>query len=328
MAGRGRRGSEGARARPRRAGLLARWRGWQRHHSVSAAESLARILRHPVASATTWLVIGIAIALPASLWILLENAAGLTARMQTPAQISVFLAPEAALADARALAIELRDRGDVQEVVLVPKEDALAEFAARSGLGEVAMSLPDNPLPHVLLVRPSDQSLSSAEPLARDLAALPSIGEVVVDSLWLERLDRMMSLGRRAVQLLGVLLLAAVVLVLGNTIRLAIESRRDEIEVIKLVGGSDAFVRRPLLYTGLWYGLGGGCVAALLLLFGTLMLASPVAALAASYGSTFRLHGPGVVDSLQLVLVGGGLGLSGAWLAVARHLRDIEPEPL
>jgi cell division transport system permease protein len=117
----------------------------------------------------------------------------------------------------------------------------------------------------------------------------------------------------------------AVVLVLGNTIRLAIEGRRDEIVIIKLVGGTDAFVRRPLLYTGLWFGLGGGIVAALLVTAGTLLLSPLVRDLAATYGSNFTLRGLGVIDSLQLVLLGAVLGLAGAWLAVARHLRAIEP---
>jgi cell division transport system permease protein len=134
-----------------------------------------------------------------------------------------------------------------------------------------------------------------------------------------------MTLGRRAVQLLAGLLLAAVVLVLGNTIRLAIEGRRDEIIIVKLVGGSDAFVRRPLLYTGLWFGLGGGVVAALLVALGTLLLASPVSNLSTAYQSDFALRGLGVVNSLQLVMLGALLGLAGAWLAVTRHLKDIEP---
>jgi cell division transport system permease protein len=134
-----------------------------------------------------------------------------------------------------------------------------------------------------------------------------------------------MALGERATAVLAVVLLAAVVLVLGNTIRLAIESRRDEIVISKLVGGSDAFVRRPLLYAGLWYGLGGGAAAALLIAAGTAFLRPAVLRLAEAYQSSFALRGLGIVDSLQLVLIGACLGLLGAWLAVFRHLRAIEP---
>lgn len=317
----------GAAAQGRRPGLRQRWRSWQRHHSLSAADSLARVLQQPFASLVTWLVIGVAIALPAGLWLLLENAGGVSERLRSPAQLSLFLAPALELPAARELAAALRRRDDVGAVRLLPRERALAEFEARSGLAQLAASLPENPLPHLLLLTPVSGEAAAVARLGGELQALPGVDEVVYDTLWLTRLERLMDLGRRALQLLTALLLGAVVLVLGNTIRLAIESRREEIELVKLVGGSDAFVRRPLLYTGLWYGLGGGAVAALLLGLGVWLLAAPVAALAESYGSSFRLRGLGLVDSLQLVLFGGALGLAGAWFAVARHLRAVEPEP-
>jgi cell division transport system permease protein len=315
-------------ARRRRTRVADRWRGWQRHHSLSAADSLARVLQHPLASAVTWLVIGVAIALPAGLWLVLENAASVGERLESPAQLSVFLDRAVSLEEAGVLAEALRGEPGVAAVQLLPRAQALEEFVARSGLGELAASLPDNPLPHLLLLTPAAQDGAAVDALATELAAREQVDEVVLDTQWLTRLQRLMDLGRRAVQVLGVLLLGAVVLVLGNTIRLAIESRRDEIEVIKLVGGSDAFVRRPLLYTGLWYGLGGGMVAALLLALAVRLLAGPVAAVAAAYGSDMRLSGLGLVDSLQLVLIGGALGLAGAWLAVARHLREVRPGAL
>jgi cell division transport system permease protein len=318
----------GAGARTRRIGLLARWRGWQRHHSLSAADSLIRILQHPAGSLVTWLVIGIAMALPAGLWLALENLSSLNTRVEQPTQLSVFLVREVPLDHARGLASKLEGRADIAAVKLLPREAALDEFLALSGLGSIAQGLPGNPLPHLLLVSPSRADAEGAAALARELSQDPDIAEVVVDARWLQRLERLMALARRVVQLLGMTLLAAVVLVLGNTIRLSIEGRREEIEVIKLVGGSDAFVRRPLLYTGLWYGLGGGVVAVLLLSLGVWLLAAPTAELAAAYDSSFALRGFGIVDSLQLVLMGGGLGLAGAWLAVARHLKDIEPHPL
>jgi len=315
-------------ARSGEPGLRQRWSAWQRHHSLCAAQSLARVLHHPLASLVTWLVIGVAIALPAGLWLLLENATGVGDRLQEPAQLSLFLESRVELPVARELAGELRGRADVATVSVLPRAEALAEFAERSGLGELTASLPDNPLPHLLLLTPARSDADSVAALGRELQSLPGVEEVVFDTLWLTRLERLAALGRRALQLLTVLLLGAVVLVLGNTIRLAIESRREEIELVKLIGGSDAFVRRPLLYAGLWYGLGGGAVAALLLALGVRLLAPPVAELAASYGSDFRLQGLGVLDSLQLVLAGGGLGLAGAWFAAARHLRAVEPEPI
>lgn len=315
-------------ARPRTLGLQARWRGWQRHHSQSAADSLARTLRHPLASAITWLVIGFAIALPVALWLMLANLEALGGRVERPAELSLFLRADVSLQAAEALGEELQGRAAVDAVTVQSREQALEEFRQRSGLGAMAASLPENPLPHLLILRLVSTDEAVVSPLARELEQLPQVQEVVFDAQWLQRLQRFMALGRRAVQLLGALLLGAVVLVLGNTIRLAIESRREEIEVIKLVGGSDAFVRRPLLYTGLWYGLGGGVVAALLLALILLLLGTPAADLAAAYGSDFRLRGLGILDSLQLVLMGGALGVAGAWLAVARHLKDVEPNPI
>lgn len=315
----------GGNARPRRIRWAERWRGWQRHHSQSAADSLAKVLQQPAASCMTWLVIGIAIALPTGLWMVLDNVSQLGNQLERPAQLSLFLQAAQEPAAARKLAVSLAQRRDIERVEFVDRDDALAEFVERTGMGELAEGLQENPLPHLLLVSPVAASPKVLGALRDELESLPAVQEALLDTLWLQRLQSLMTLGRRAVQMLAALLLAAVVLVLGNTIRLAIEGRRDEIVIVKLVGGSDAFVRRPLLYTGLWFGLGGGVFAALLVTAGTLLLAAPVNALSAAYQSMFTLQGLGVVNSLQLVLLGAFLGLAGAWLAVARHLKAIEP---
>ena len=312
-------------ARRRRIRLLERWQGWRRHHSQSAADSLARVLQRPLASVMTWLVIGIAIALPTGLWVVLDNVAVLGSGFERPAQLSVFLRQNTAADAAQTLATELEARVDIAAARFVDREQALAEFIERSGMGELASGLEQNPLPHLLLLSPVSAAPASVSALAEELRGLSTVEEVILDTQWLERLQSIAALGRRTVQLLAGLLLAAVVLVLGNTIRLAIESRRDEIVIVKLVGGSDAFVRRPLLYTGLWYGLGGGVFSAILVAIGIFLLSSPVKELSQAYQSSFVLRGLSVVDSLQLVLLGALLGLAGAWLAVARHLRNIEP---
>jgi cell division transport system permease protein len=151
------------------------------------------------------------------------------------------------------------------------------------------------------------------------------VAEVVLDMEWLQRLNSLMELGRRVVLAVGVMLVAGVLLILGNTIRLGIESRRDEILIVKLVGGSNGFVRRPFLYTGLWYGVGGGVLAALLVSSALWFLEEPIGNLASLYESAFRLQGLGIMGGLNLVILGGLLGLAGAWLAVSRHLARIEP---
>ena len=273
----------------------------------------------------TWLVIGIAIALPAGLWVVLDNVASVSAQWDSPARLSVFLGREVSAERAQALALEWQRREDVRAVRFVHRDQALEGFIHSSKLGDVAADLPENPLPHLLLVDPARAEAGASAGLRDALAAAAQVDEVVLDSAWLQRLAALMALGRRAVSILAVLLLAAVVLVLGNTMRLAIESRREEIVIIKLVGGSDAFARRPLLYTGLWFGLGGGVCAALLVSLGVALLAGTVEALARAYQSAFELRGPSLLDSLHCVLTGAALGLAGAWLAVARHLRAIEP---
>lgn len=306
-----------------RTSLMDRYRSWRDHHRLSAADSLGRLLDSPASSLLTWLAIGIALALPAALNVALENARAVSGSWDNPARISVFLGSAVTADEAGVLRGELAARGDVAEAALVSREAALEEFAALSGFADVLASLDDNPLPHLVLVTPAEGVEPQA--LQDELSALDTVDQAVLDMAWLQRLNSLMEFGRRLVLALAGLLVVGVVLILGNTIRLAIESRRDEIVIVKLVGGSNAFVRRPFLYTGLWYGVGGGVAAALLVLLALLFLDGPVGKLAALYHSDFQLTGIGFIGSLQLVLLGGGLGLAGAWLAVSRHLGAVEP---
>lgn len=309
-----------------RARLRDLYNAWLRHHRLSAADSLVKVIDNPTSSIMTWLVIGIALALPVGLNVALDNAGSLSARLDSPAQISLFLQDGLAEQKVDLLREELSGRDDIGEVVFVSSEQALAEFSELSGFADVLGSLEQNPLPHLLLVSPADQMGDAGiESLRLALEGYPEVAEAVLDMAWLQRLNSLMELSRRLVLALGVVLVLGVVLILGNTIRLAIENRRDEIVIIKLVGGSNAFVRRPFLYTGLWYGVGGGVVAAVLVVIALWFLNAPVQRLAELYQSSFRLSGLGLMGSLNLVLVGGLLGLAGAWMAVSRHLGQIEP---
>ena len=308
-----------------RALLRDRYRAWQQHHRLSAADSLHRILESPVSSLLTCLVIGIALALPVSLDVALDNIGRLGGAWDSPAQISLFLGAAPA-GGSRELAAQLHDREDIARATFVPREQALEEFSGLSGFGDILSSLEENPLPDLVLVNPrKDLSQPAVAALREELLALPEVEEAVLDLVWLQRLQALMGVGRRIVLAMGGVLVLGAVLILGNTIRLAIENRREEIVVVKLVGGSNGFVRRPFLYTGLWYGVGGGLVGALLVTGALWYLAGPVGRLAASYDSDFRLAGPGFMGVLELILVGGLAGLAGAWLAVARHLRAIQP---
>jgi len=297
------------------------------HHSTSAIDSLMRLLDTPFQSLMTWLVIAIAVAIPAALYIGFANLQQLGENWEGSSQVSVFLRPETIDAKAEEMRAKLASRADIAKVVYVSPAQGLAEFKAQSGLGEVVDSLEKNPLPGTLLVTPRLQNDTDAAitSLEQSLIADPAVADVRLDMQWVKRLQQLMMLGKKMVFGLGGLLALGVLLVIGNTIRLAIENRRDEILVVKLVGGTDSYVARPFLYTGLWYGIGGGLLALVVLGIGFFWISSTVDQLAALYQSNFRLQGLGLFGSMQLALLAGLTGLLGAWIAVVRHLIQIQP---
>ncbi|MCB1689906.1 MAG: permease-like cell division protein FtsX [Halioglobus sp.] len=316
-----------ASARPSRTGLLNQLSGWLQHHRLSAADSLVRVIENPGSSLLTWLVIGIALALPVGLNVALDNVSQVSDGWESPAQISLFLQDGAATEEAQQLASELAEHKDVAGTRFISREEALNEFRELSGFADVLANLQENPLPNLILVTPLvtlDEPAVSA--LRAELEENSVVAEAVLDMEWLQRLNTLMELSRRIVLAVGGMLVVGVLLILGNTIRLAIENRRDEIVIVKLVGGSNGFVRRPFLYTGLWYGVGGGVLAAILVSSALWFLEDPISDLALLYESAFYLSGLGVMGALNLVILGGLLGLAGAWLAVSRHLVHIEPQ--
>jgi cell division transport system permease protein len=302
-------------------------RSWLQHHRLSAVDSLQRLLRGPFSSVLTWLVIGIALALPVGLSVALENVRAVSGNWESPAQISLFLRAEMSIQAAEQLQQRLAMRDDVAVARLVSREEALQEFQQLSGFGDVLRNLDDNPLPNLILVTPAAHSLDGerAALLQASLQQEPAVARAVLDMAWVQRLSALMLLSQRLVMVLAAILALGVLLVIGNTIRLSIENRRDEIVVVKLVGGSDAFVRRPFLYTGLWYGLGGAGLSWLIVTIALWGLRGPLSALALLYHSNFHLQGLDASTGLQLLLLGAVLGLVGAWLAVARHLSAIQP---
>jgi cell division transport system permease protein len=275
----------------------------------------------------TWTVMGVALALPVALMLLLTSLQGVSAGWESSARVTAYLSEEVTLEEAQALKQTVADDSRVAEVELIDRDTALEEFRASSGLEDALDYLDGNPLPHTILVTPSDSSRTAdgVQTLVTVVEGLDGVAQVQVDLGWLQRLNAMTELLGRAVWALALLLAAAVVLVIGNTVRLSIENRRDEILVAKLVGGTDAFVRRPFLYTGAWFGLGGGVVAWLLLQMSLWWLSGPVERLAGLYRSDFSLSGLTFDGVLALIIVAMLLGWLGAWLAVKRHLDDIEP---
>jgi cell division transport system permease protein len=297
------------------------------HHAQALLGSLGRLTRAPVATLLTSLVIALAFALPLGMKVLVTNAAAATGGMSNAVAVSVYFKRGVAIARVRELAHGIRMRADVAEATVIPADDALKEFRQYSGFGAALQALQDNPLPHVIQVRPAPDrdSPRALVTLEHDLRSLPEVDIVQVDSTWVQRLSAILEVVRRGLMIAAAILGLGVLAVVGNTVRLEIQNRRTEIEVIKLVGGSNRFVRRPFLYTGILYGLCGALIAWLIVVIAVFALQQPVSHLAELYGSRYVLNGP---DSRDIgFLAGGGalIGWLGAWLSTGRHLRRIQP---
>jgi cell division transport system permease protein len=301
---------------------------WLERHLQTLVGSLGRLSKQPLATLLTVLVMGIALALPACLNVLVRNAQAASGSWDSALDISVYLKTSVSADRAQQLADLVRRRAEVKAVQLIKADAALEEFRDHSGFGDALAALGDNPLPHTLVVTPKAESASPAAmtALSEALRQLEGVDVVQLDTEWVQRYVAMLETVRRLVNMVAVLLAVGVVVIVGNTIRLDIQNRRDEIEVTKLVGGSDAFVRRPFLYSGLWYGLGGGLLAWAVVTVAVALLAGPVQRIAGLYGSHFSLSGLGVVGGLALLLVGAVLGWLGSFVAATRHLRAIEPQ--
>ena len=296
-------------------------------HVHALLGSLGRLARSPFATLLTLLVIALALALPLALRLLVSNAQAATGNFANAVDVSVFLKTDVPLAKAQQLATAARARRDVAAVTLIPADQGLEDFRNYSGFGAALGALQENPLPHVLHVRPqaADSSPAALEALRRYFSAWPEVDVVQVDSEWVMRFNAILEVLRRLLLIAAALLAVGVLAVIGNTIRLEIAGRRAEIEVTKLVGGSAAYVRRPFLYTGVLYGLGGALIAWGIIALAVAVLAEPVATLARLYGSRFLLRGPAPEDIGMLLGAGAVLGWLGAWISATRHLRRIEP---
>ena len=303
----------------------SRFGAWLDHHGYSIVASLGRLLRKPWATLLTIGVMAIALALPLGLWVVLGNVSRLGGEVQASRDVAVFLKPAVAPAAAAALADTLRARGDVAGVEVVTPEAALAQLRAQPDIAAAIDVLGADAaraaLPSVLRVVPRGDERQ----LAASLRTLPEADRVQHDAVWRERLDAWLRFGGRAVLVLAALLGLGALLVVGNTVRLDIQSRREEIGVLQLLGASDGFIRRPFLYLGAWYGLAAGALALGLLTLAAWSLRAPLADLAATYGSHFALAGfpPPVLAG---AVVGAALlGWLGAGLVAGHFLRQTRP---
>jgi cell division transport system permease protein len=300
---------------------------WFSRHLQTLIGSLGRLAQQPMASLLTIVVMGIALALPACLDVLVRNAQAVGGNWDRALDISIYLKQSVDAPSATRLVENIKRRKDVKTVQFIKADEALKEFREHSGFGEALQALTDNPLPSTLVITPADALTTPAalEALSRELRALPEVEVVQLDTAWVQRYLAILETVRRVVTLVAVLLAIGVIVIVGNTIRLDIQNRRDEIEVTKLVGGSNAFVRRPFLYSGVWYGLGGGLLAWLVVVIAVALLAGPAQRLAGLYGSRFTLVGLGFQDGLTLLASGVVLGWLGSFFAATRYLRAAEP---
>lgn len=288
--------------------------------------SLGRLAQAPMASLMTTTVIAISLALPTGLYVSLDNLRGVSGNWERAAQLSLFLKQDVSDEQARHLVERVRSREDVAQAELILKDQALEEFRRTSGFGDALNALPENPLPTVISIQPKPGiGIANIRLQVETLGTLDEIELAQLDMDWLQRLFAMMDIIQRMILIIAVLLAAGVLLVVGNTIRLDIENRRDEIIVSKLIGATNGFIRRPFLYSGIWYGLIGGLLAWIAVSTGMTLLEDPVQRLTHLYQSGFQLQGLGFLGGLSLLGLGALLAWLGTWLAVGRHLRQIEP---
>jgi len=301
-------------------------KSWLFHHRASSAESLRRVLSKPFVSIMIWFLIGVAMALPIIGFIFFKNADDLSVKIVVQPSLTVFLDASIGESEARLVASEVRANLNVDHAEFLTAEKALFEFAEESGFGELLSGLENNPIPATIFV--TLNSRLSFEEVARfqaELVSTPGVSQVIVDTAWLERLKNIVSIGYRVILFTALLLCMAVVLAISNMVRMSIISRQEEIVVAKLVGGSEGFVRRPFLYMGLWYGLGGGIIASFLIFLVQALVSEPMEVLLNSYQSAHVFAGINPLGALEISISGGLLGLVGAWFSFSRQARLIEP---
>ena len=299
---------------------------WIFHHRLSSAESLSKVLSKPFASIMIWFLIGIALAFPIGGGLLFKNVATLTNKVTYHPSLTVFLDEGVSEEKGRQITEVITKFDDIEDVEFLTADAALIELGNEIGFQDLLFELETNPIPATLfLMLDSHLSFKDTEELRFKLLAIPEVFNVIVDHAWLERLKAFLAIGYKIVLLITISLGLASVFVISNMVRMAIESRREEIVVIKLVGGSNAFIRRPFLYIGLWYGFGGGILASIQLALAEFFLSSQIRFLFVSYEIDFVFASLGAIEAVNIAILGGLLGIIGAWGAAIRHVPLIEP---
>lgn len=305
--------------------IRRRNRAWLRRHSYSFFSSLGVLLQHKIGTMMTVLVLGIAMFLPLGLYAALSHLDGLDLHQDEWNALTVFFKPGTQKAEVERVAAAVEKSAQVESVQTISPEQGLSDFRDASGFGRSLDVLDENPLPWVMQITPAAGTATEIESHVSELTDFlqsnSSVELTQFDYKWLQRLGYMLDLGRTAMLFLMLLFAVAVVVVVANTIRLDVASHSDEIEILALMGAGNAFIRQPFLYSGLWYGLMGGLLAVMLLYLAMALLSRPLELLLETYGTVYKLDGPGWMNNLYIILAGGFLGWLGAWISVQRYLR-------
>ncbi len=299
---------------------------WLKQHAHAFFFSLGQYIKNPINNILTTFVIGISLAFPAGFYVFLNNVQIISANWDKTIEINLFLDTTINEQQANDLANRILKRDDVAQTILIKKDEALTEYKKLSGFSDVLNVLNQNPFPNVILVKPvfKDIDENKTKKLIADLEIIPEIDNLQYDNTWIKRLIHIIKIVKLLTFILSALLAIAVLLVIGNTIRLSIYNYRDEIEITKLFGGTDSFIQRPFLYSGVWYGIFGSIIAWLLIAVSIQILSEPIKNLSTLYASDFNLVGLGITNTLRLFGTGVLLGLFGSWISVKRHLYIIE----
>ncbi|UCH39842.1 MAG: cell division protein FtsX [Gammaproteobacteria bacterium] len=295
------------------------------HHLQSLVFSLGKIYQSPATTIMTVAVIGITLSLPGGFYLFLKNIDAMSGDFRSSSQISLYLDLDIDEKRARALNKDIAAMAQVESTRFISREQSLEEFRQNSGFGKSIDTLSSNPLPHTIIVEPVEADTFTVRNLLGSLQAMPEVEIAKLDTEWLERLYTIVEIAKRSVMIVTILFACAVLLIIGNTIRLDIQNRYQEIIVTKLIGATDAFIRRPFLYGGVWYGLLGGIISWLIVELGYLAISGPLQRLNLLYQSEMTLITFSFQDFVVLITSSTLLGLAGSWIAVARHLRQIEP---
>ena len=296
---------------------------WFLHHTESLGKSFSRILSKPLEFIFTTLMIAIAFAIPLCMYIIFASAHQLTTQWDSDKQITLFLDTKTSLSQAKSLAKKISTFQHIQDVTVIDKESALEEFSQRSGLGEISAGLTENPLPHIIVANPDlvVSELNTLHDLQNKLQQLPDVEQVQFDLLWFQRLQAILNVINKIAWMISIVLLVAIGLIITNVIRWEVTSRHDEIEIIKLIGGSDAYVRRPFLYSGFWLGFTGAVVAFLAVTIGTWMLQDSTNVLVTLFDSDYQLTMLSVLDACVIFACAAVIGVLSAWIAVTHKLK-------